>query len=57
LRKPFEGQWRARRGEYRVRYTIDDQNDIVTVVAISHAATPTDDLYPTARRRRPTRAL
>jgi len=36
LRKPFEGQWRARRGEYRVRYTIDDQNHIVTVVDISH---------------------
>ncbi len=36
LRKPFEGQWRARRGEYRVRYTIDDQNDIVTVTDISH---------------------
>ena len=36
LRKPFEGQWRARRGEYRVRYTIDDQNDIVTVLDISH---------------------
>jgi mRNA-degrading endonuclease RelE of RelBE toxin-antitoxin system len=36
LRKPFEGQWRARRGEYRVRYTIDDQNDTVTVVDISH---------------------
>jgi mRNA interferase RelE/StbE len=36
LRKPFEGQWRARRGEYRVRYTIDDQNHIVTIVDISH---------------------
>ena len=36
LRKPFEGQWRARRGEYRVRYTIDDQNEIVTVMDISH---------------------
>jgi mRNA-degrading endonuclease RelE of RelBE toxin-antitoxin system len=36
LRKPFEGHWRARRGEYRVRYTIDDQNHIVTVVDISH---------------------
>ena len=36
LRKPFEGHWRARRGEYRVRYTIDDQNDTVTVLAISH---------------------
>jgi len=36
LRKPFEGQWRARRGEYRVRYAIDDQNHIATVVDISH---------------------
>ena len=36
LRKPFEGQWRARRGEYRVRYTIDDKNDTVTVMDISH---------------------
>jgi mRNA-degrading endonuclease RelE of RelBE toxin-antitoxin system len=36
LRKPFEGQWRARRGEYRVRYTIDDKNGTVTVVDISH---------------------
>jgi mRNA interferase RelE/StbE len=36
LRKPFEGQWRARRGEYRVRYTIDDNNDTITVMDISH---------------------
>jgi mRNA interferase RelE/StbE len=36
LRKPFEGQWRARRGEYRVRYLIDDQNDTVTVMDVSH---------------------
>jgi mRNA interferase RelE/StbE len=36
LRKPFESQWRARRGEYRVRYTIDDKNGTVTVVDISH---------------------
>jgi mRNA interferase RelE/StbE len=36
LRKPFEGQWRARRGEYRVRYLIDDQNDTVTVTDVSH---------------------
>lgn len=36
LRKPFEGQQRARRGEYRVRYTIDDENDTVTVTDISH---------------------
>lgn len=36
LRKPFEGQWRARRGEYRVRYTIDDSTATVYVVDISH---------------------
>ena len=36
LRKPFEGLWRARRGEYRVRYAIDDQTELVTVVDISH---------------------
>jgi mRNA-degrading endonuclease RelE of RelBE toxin-antitoxin system len=36
LRKPFEGHWRARRGEYRVRYLIDDTNNAVTVVDISH---------------------
>ena len=36
LRKPFEGQWRARRGEYRVRYTVDDERKTVTVVDVSH---------------------
>jgi mRNA-degrading endonuclease RelE of RelBE toxin-antitoxin system len=36
LRKPFEGYWRARRGEYRVRYTIDDSNRTVQVLDISH---------------------
>jgi len=36
LRKPFEGQWRARRGEYRVRYTIDDGRAEVVVLDISH---------------------
>ena len=36
LRKPFEGQWRARRGEYRVRYTIDDQAATVHVLDIDH---------------------
>ena len=36
LRKPFEGQWRARRGEYRVRYTIDDDTQIVYVLDIDH---------------------
>lgn len=36
LRKPFEGLWRARRGEYRVRYAIDDEIELITVVDISH---------------------
>lgn len=36
LRKPFEGHWRARRGEYRVRYTIDDARHEVVVLDVSH---------------------
>ncbi len=36
LRKPFEGHWRARRGEYRVRYAIDDAPATIQVVDISH---------------------
>ena len=36
LRAPFAGQWRARRGEYRVRYRIDDANSIVSVLDIDH---------------------
>ncbi|MGH3777749.1 MAG: type II toxin-antitoxin system RelE family toxin [Pseudonocardiaceae bacterium] len=36
LRKPFEGYWRARRGEYRVRYTIDESNQTIQVLGISH---------------------
>jgi len=36
LRSPFAGHWRARRGEYRVRYTIDDDAKTVTVQDIDH---------------------
>ena len=36
LRKPFEGYWRARRGEYRVRYVIDEDTRTVHVMDISH---------------------
>ncbi|MGQ0775663.1 MAG: type II toxin-antitoxin system RelE family toxin [Pseudonocardiales bacterium] len=36
LRKPFEGHLRARRGEYRVRYTVDDGTQTVHVLDISH---------------------
>jgi mRNA interferase RelE/StbE len=36
LRAPFEGLWRARRGDYRVRYRIDDENRRIVVVDIEH---------------------
>ncbi len=36
LRAPFEGLWRARRGEYRVRYRIDDVERTVYVLDVDH---------------------
>ena len=36
LRAPFEGLWRARRGEYRVRYRIDEANHRVIVLDVDH---------------------
>jgi mRNA-degrading endonuclease RelE of RelBE toxin-antitoxin system len=36
LRAPFVGQWRARRGEYRVRYRIDNATQVVYVLDIDH---------------------
>lgn len=36
LRAPFEGLWRARRGEYRVRYRIDEAGHTVYVLDIDH---------------------
>ena len=36
LRKPFEGQWRARRGEYRIRYRIDEDAQTVYVLDVDH---------------------
>jgi mRNA-degrading endonuclease RelE of RelBE toxin-antitoxin system len=36
LRPPFTGQWRARRGQYRVRYRIDEPNGIVYILDIDH---------------------
>jgi mRNA interferase RelE/StbE len=35
-RKPFEGHRWARRGECRVRYTIDDAGAEVVVLDVSH---------------------
>lgn len=36
LRAPFEGLWRARRGEYRVRYRIDEDKRQVVVMDVDH---------------------
>jgi mRNA-degrading endonuclease RelE of RelBE toxin-antitoxin system len=36
LRTPFEGHWRARRGEYRVRYTIDEDSKQIHILDIDH---------------------
>ena len=36
LRAPFRGSWRARRGEYRVRYSIDEQAQRVLVLDVEH---------------------
>ena len=36
LREPSLEQWRARRGEYRVRYRIDEGEHIVYVLDVDH---------------------
>jgi mRNA interferase RelE/StbE len=36
LRAPFSGHWRARRGEYRVRYRIDEATRTIYVLDIDH---------------------
>jgi mRNA interferase RelE/StbE len=36
LRPPFDELWRARRGEYRVRYRIDEDSHEVVVLHVSH---------------------
>lgn len=36
LRAPFEGLYRARRGEYRIRYSIDEDARRVVVVDVDH---------------------
>lgn len=36
LRAPYEGYYRARRGEYRIRYRIADDERVVYVVNIAH---------------------
>lgn len=36
LREPFAGLWRARRGEYRVRYRIDEARRAAVVLDVQH---------------------
>lgn len=36
LRAPFTGQWRAHRGEYRVRYRINTSSRVLYVLDIDH---------------------
>jgi mRNA interferase RelE/StbE len=36
LRTPFAGQWRARRGVYRVCYRIADPEQVVYILDIDH---------------------
>jgi len=50
LRGQYEGQWRAKRGEYRVRYRIDEKDQIVYVLDIEHRR---DAYYPGRAEARP----
>jgi mRNA interferase RelE/StbE len=36
LKPPLDGTWSARRGQYRIIYTIDTAAQVVTVLHISH---------------------
>lgn len=40
LNAPYEGQWRARRGEYRVRYEIDEGSTTVRILDVDHRRDP-----------------
>lgn len=40
---PFQGDWSARRGHYRIRYRIDDDKRTVTVIDITGRS---DVYYP-----------
>lgn len=33
---PLDGLWSARRGEYRILYTIDDETRTIAIVAVRH---------------------
>ena len=36
LQAPLDGKWSARRGQYRIIYTIDEASEVVTILQISH---------------------
>ena len=36
LREPFAGLWRAKRGEYRIRFRIDDETRTVIILDVDH---------------------
>jgi mRNA interferase RelE/StbE len=38
LRFEFSGRWSARRGPYRIIYSIDDATHTVSVLAVAHRA-------------------
>lgn len=38
LRFALSGRWSARRGPYRINYSVDDETRTVTVLAIAHRA-------------------
>ncbi len=38
LKFELEGQWAARRGPYRIVYTLDEEARTVTVLAVAHRA-------------------
>jgi mRNA interferase RelE/StbE len=40
LRDPFAGQWCAQRGEYRVRYRVDESAQTLDVLDITHRRDP-----------------
>jgi mRNA interferase RelE/StbE len=42
---PFQGDWSARRGHYRIRYRIDDEKHLVTVIDIADRS----DIYYSGR--------
>jgi mRNA interferase RelE/StbE len=46
LHLELEGQWSARRGPYRIIYSIDHSNDTIIVTAVAHRA----DVYRRGRR-------